>query len=128
MMLAAGRDSMMPASSPDMTLPIVRPRVSSGASDAANGTTMWTPADVKPTSAAAARKVAALGASASDDQRRGGRSQRGEDQPPVLEPVGERHDEQQAGRIAELGQRDDQPGRAGAMCSSGAISPISGCA
>ena len=110
MMLATGRDSMMPASSPDMTLPIVRPCVSCGASDAANGTTICTPADVTPTSAEAARNSVALGRDREHRQRRGRQPQGGEDQPAVLEPVGERHDEQQPDRVAELGQRHDQPG------------------
>ena len=50
---------------------------------------------------------------------------RGERQATVLDQVGERSDQQQAGAVAELGQRDDQPGAARRQAELGAIN---GCA
>jgi hypothetical protein len=58
-MLATGRASMIPANNPAMMLPMVRPRLSSGASDDANGTTTCAPAEQNPTATDATRKSAA---------------------------------------------------------------------
>jgi len=62
--LDTGRASMMPASSPAITLPTTLPRIASGARCDANGTITWAATAPTPTTNEAARKPAADGAAA----------------------------------------------------------------
>ena len=60
--LARGRDSMMPSSRPETTLPTTRPRVASEARWPAKGTMTCTELDAMPIASEASRNRPALGA------------------------------------------------------------------
>ena len=55
-------------------------------------------------------KTEGLRASAEAEGRDDAEREHGQDQPAVLEEIAERHHEEQAEAVADLGERDDQPG------------------
>ena len=109
-----------------MTFPMVRSRRSSGAKDAANGTTTWAPAEQKPTATAAVGKNGAEEETATPASATAAQISVVRIQPPVLDAVGKRDDQQQPGAIPKLGECYDQAGEVCAQPQFGAIRSISG--
>ena len=101
----------MPSSSPLITVPTTFPRSRGAARFAAKATSICAVAAKTPTSALATKKTARGGGEPARREREGVRAAHRGHQAAALQQVAERHREQQADRVAELGDRDGQTGR-----------------
>ena len=84
-----------------------RPRRSAGARSAAKGIITWPPTEAQPTAIEASSNAHKLGANAGRHQGRRIDAIDADDETTPWMQVSERDDEQQPGRIADLGARDD---------------------
>jgi hypothetical protein len=112
-MLAKGRASMMPPSSPAMMLPTTLPREDSGTRCEAKGSSTCAATAQAPTTNEAARKVTAESDSAMPTSPMTAPNSAPTMSLRFSHHVGQRHQQQQARAVAELRERHDQPGQAG---------------
>ena len=113
------RASRMPSSSPVMMRATTRPRRSSGARSAANGIMTCPATEAPPTATEATAKNQRLGASAQATRATAATQNNRATSATARVEVAERDDEQQAGRVADLGGGDDR-GRGGRPAVKGA--------
>ena len=100
----------MPISTPEAMVPTTRPRSGRPARSLASGIRSWPATVVRPTSSVTATyRTPRRGPRRTPAARRPRAAARG-DQPTAVQDVTERHDEQDADGVAELG-RGDQPAR-----------------
>ena len=110
MKLETGRASMIPIMSPLDTIPTTRPRVASGARCAASGTRICTATEPEADRAGANEKHRGGRRERRSGERNRAQGHRGENQLPVLDQIAERDNEHEAGAVADLRHRHDEPG------------------
>ncbi len=93
-----------------MTLPTVRPRRSSGTRCATNGSSTCAPVEHRPIAERCGEKGQRRPGQGRGDQRDGGDRERDQHQSAILDEIGQRHEQQQADAIADLGDAGDRAG------------------
>ena len=106
----AVRARRIPRRRPLITVPTTRPRSSSAARLAANGTRICAVVDVTPTSATRRQQDAYRRGGAGDGEKPRGAHGEHRHQAPPLKEVAQRQEEHEAGGVAHLGSGDDKAG------------------